>query len=89
LFERGAGIGTNLTPAGQALAESVPRIFSLVDQARSSTLAAAAGSPATLRIALSDGILPKRLAALLACSREEEPDINLQLFEGRRTMSSM
>nr|WP_256590592.1 hypothetical protein [Pseudomonas sp. LB-090624] len=81
LFERGAGIRTNLTPAGQALAESAPRIFSLVDQARSSSLAAAAGSLATLRVALSDGILPKRLAALLACSREEELNIKLQLFE--------
>ncbi|WP_313644435.1 LysR family transcriptional regulator [Pseudomonas sp.] len=81
LFERGAGIGTRLTPAGKALAESAPRIFTLVDQARSSTLAAAAGSLATLRIALSDGILPKRLAALLACCREEEPDLNLQLSE--------
>lgn len=81
LFERGAGIGTRLTPAGKALAESAPRIFTLVDQARSSTLAAAAGSRATLRIALSDGILPKRLAALLACCREEEPDIHLQLCE--------
>lgn len=66
LFERGTGIGTRLTPAGKALAESAPRIFTLVDQARSSTQAAAAGSLATLRIALSDGILPKRLAALLA-----------------------
>lgn len=81
LFERGAGIGTRLTPAGKALAESAPRIFSLVDQARSATLAAAAGSLATLRVALSDGILPKRLWPLLASSREEEPDINLQLFE--------
>lgn len=81
MFERGAGIGTRLTPAGKALAESAPRIFTLVDQARSSTLAAAAGSLSTLRIALSDGILPKRLAALLACCREEEPDINLQLSE--------
>lgn len=81
LFERGAGIGTCLTPAGKALAESAPRIFRLVDQARSNTLAAAAGSRATLRIALSDGILPKRLAALLACCREEEPDIHLQLCE--------
>jgi DNA-binding transcriptional LysR family regulator len=81
LFERGAGIGTRLTPAGKALAESAPRIFTLVDQARSSTLAAAAGSRATLRVALSDGILPKRLAALLACCREEEPDIHLQLSE--------
>ncbi|MGE8324000.1 MAG: hypothetical protein ACN6OX_13075, partial [Pseudomonas sp.] len=33
--------------------------------------------PNQMRIALSDGILPKRLAALLACCREEEPDINL------------
>ncbi|WP_276534050.1 LysR family transcriptional regulator [Pseudomonas kermanshahensis] len=81
LFERGAGIGTHLTPAGTALAESAPRIFALVDQARSSAQAAAAGSLATLRIALSDGILPKRLAALLACCREEEPDIHLQLCE--------
>nr|WP_269807659.1 LysR family transcriptional regulator [Pseudomonas sp. NMI795_08] len=81
LFARGAGIGTHLTPAGVALAEAAPRVFTLIDQARSSTLAAAAGSLATLRIALSDGILPKRLAALLACCREEEPDINLQLFE--------
>lgn len=81
LFERGAGIGTRLTPAGKALAESVPRIFTLVAQARSSTLAAAAGSFATLRIAISDGILPKRMAALLAYCREEEPDISLQLCE--------
>lgn len=78
--QRGAGSGTHLTPAGQALAESAPRIFRLVDQARSATLAAAAGSRDTLRVALSDGILPKRLAALLASCHEEKPDINLQLF---------
>ncbi len=81
LFERVAGTGTNLTPAGQALAESAPRIFSLVDQARSATLAAAAGSLATMCVALSDGILPKRLAALLASSREERARLNLQLFD--------
>ncbi|MBT2375399.1 LysR family transcriptional regulator [Pseudomonas fluorescens] len=81
LFERGAGIGTQLTPAGVALAESAPRVFTVLNQARCSTLAAAAGSRATLRIALSDGIVPKRLAALLACCREEEPDTHLQLFE--------
>lgn len=81
LFERGAGIGAYLTLAGQALAESAPRIFSLVDPGTHATLAAAADSLATLCVALSDGILPKRLAALLACGREEEHDINLQLFE--------
>ncbi|MFA7895602.1 hypothetical protein [Pseudomonas putida] len=73
LFERGAGIGTNLTPAGQPLAECGPRVFRLVDQAQSATLAAATGSLATLRVALADGILPKRLAAFLDYSREEEP----------------
>lgn len=44
-------------------------------------MAAAAGSLATLRVALADGILPKRLTALLTCSREEELNINLQLLE--------
>lgn len=32
--QRGAGIGTHLTPAGQALAESAPQVFRMVDQAR-------------------------------------------------------
>lgn len=81
LFERGAGHGTQLTPAGQALAEAAPRIFTLVEQARSSVLAASSGFRQSLRIALSDGILPQRLAALLACCREEEPDIDIRLFE--------
>jgi DNA-binding transcriptional LysR family regulator len=34
-----------------------------------------------LRIALSDGITPSRLPALLARSREEEPEVEIRLFE--------
>lgn len=81
LFSRGPGQGTQLTPAGHALAEAVPRIFNLLEQTRSSVLAATSGFQHSLRVAISDGILPQRLAALLACCREEEPDINIRLFE--------
>ena len=34
-----------------------------------------------LRIALSDGITPSRLPALLARSREEDPEVEIRLFE--------
>ncbi|WP_145129776.1 LysR family transcriptional regulator [Pseudomonas sp. URMO17WK12:I11] len=79
LFERGAGIGTNLTPAGQPLAECGPRVFRLVDQAQSATLAAAAGSLATVRVARHPaqarsgitGLQPRARACVgLSCSAQ-------------------
>ncbi len=43
--------------------------------------AAANGFHGQLRIALSDGITPSRLPALLALCRQEEPEVEIRLFE--------
>jgi len=72
---------TQLTHAGRLLLEHVPRIFAAVEQARDSVKSAANGFHGQLRIALSDGVAPSRLPALLARCREEEPEIEVRLFE--------
>lgn len=72
---------TRLTRAGQLFLDHVPRIFTALDQARGSVQAAAAGFHDQLRVALSDGITPPRLTALLAQCREEEPEVDIRLFE--------
>lgn len=80
LLDRGPR-GTRLTWAGQVLMEDIGRIFTAIEQARDNVRAAASGYRGTLRIALSDGIFPQRIAALLASCREEEPEVDLRLFE--------
>ncbi len=72
---------TRLTRAGQLFLDHVPRIFTALNQARGSVQAAAAGFHDQLRVALSDGITPPRLTALLAQCREEEPQVDIRLFE--------
>jgi len=72
---------TRLTRAGQLFLKHVPRVFTALDQARGSVQAAAAGFHDQLRLALSDGITPPRLTALLAQCREEEPQVDIRLFE--------
>lgn len=72
---------TQLTRAGQLLMEHVPRIFAALEQARDSVKSAANGFNGQLRIALSDGITPSRVPTLLARCREEDPDIDIRLFE--------
>lgn len=72
---------TRLTRAGKLLQEHVPRVFAALEQARDSVKAGANGFNGQLRIALSDGITPSRLPALLARSREEDPEIEIRLFE--------
>lgn len=72
---------TRLTLAGKLFLEHVPRIFTVVEQARESVKAAANGFHGQLRIALSDGITPSRLPALLARCREEDPEIEIRLFD--------
>lgn len=72
---------TRLTLAGKLFLEHVPRIFTSVEQARESVNAAANGFHGQLRIALSDGITPSRLPVLLARCREEDPEIEIRLFE--------
>lgn len=80
LFERTTR-STRLTWAGQVFLDEAKRVLSAVEQAKASAKAAATGYRGTLRIALSDGIDPLRLATLLARCREEEPDVEIRLFE--------
>lgn len=72
---------TRLTRAGKLLQEHVPRVFLALEQARDSVKAAANGFHGQLRIALSDRLTPSRLPALLARCREEDPEIEIRLFE--------
>lgn len=72
---------TRLTRAGKLFLAHVPRIFAALEQARESVKSAANGFHGQLRIALSDGITPSRLPALLARCREEDPEIEIRLFE--------
>ena len=53
----------------------------VLEQARDSVKAAAHGFHGQLRVALSDGITPSRLPALLALCRQEEPEVELRFFE--------
>jgi DNA-binding transcriptional LysR family regulator len=80
LFERTTR-STRLTWAGQVFLEDVRRVFAALDQARVNVKAAASGYHGTLRIAVSDGIVPSRLAALLAQCRAEEPEVETRLFQ--------
>ena len=60
---------TRLTRAGKLFLEHVRRVFTVLEQARDSVKAAAHGFHGQLRVALSDGITPSRLPALLALCR--------------------
>lgn len=72
---------TRLTRAGALFLEHVPRVFAALQQARDSVKAAANGFHGQLRVALSDGITPSRLPSLLALCRQEEPEVEIRLFE--------
>ncbi|WP_454677176.1 LysR family transcriptional regulator [Achromobacter marplatensis] len=72
---------TRLTRAGKLFLEHVTRVFTTLQQARDSVKAAANGFHGQLRIALSDGITPSRLPALLALCRQEEPEVDIRLFQ--------
>lgn len=72
---------TQLTRAGQRFLEHVPRVFAALEQARDSVKSAVNGFQGQLRIVLSDGITPSRLPALLAQCREEDPEVEVRLFE--------
>jgi DNA-binding transcriptional LysR family regulator len=80
LFERTTRC-TRLTWAGQVFMDEARRVLSTLEQAKASVKAAATGYRGTLRVALSDGVDPLRLTALLAQCREEEPDVEIRLFE--------
>ncbi|HCW16596.1 LysR substrate-binding domain-containing protein [Achromobacter sp.] len=72
---------TRLTRAGKLFFEHVPRVLTALQQARDCVKAAANGYHGQLRIALSDGITPSRLPPLLALCRQEEPEVDIRLFQ--------
>ena len=72
---------TRLTRAGKVFLEHVPRVFAVLEQARSSAQAAAAGFHGQIRVGLSDGVTPSRLASLMASCRQEAPDVAIRFFE--------
>lgn len=72
---------TRLTRAGKLFLEHVRRVFAALEQARDSVKAGANGFHGQLRVALSDGITPSRLPALLALCRQEEPEVEIRFFE--------
>lgn len=80
LFERTTR-STHLTWAGQVFLDDSRRVLSVLEQAIASTKAAATGYRGTLRIALSDCIDPPKLASLLVQCRDEEPEVEIRLFE--------
>lgn len=80
LFER-TPRGTRLTWAGQVFMEDVRRVFAALDQATINAKDAANGYRGTLRVAVSDGIVPSRMATLLARCRAEEPEVGIRLFQ--------
>ncbi len=72
---------TRLTRAGHEFLLHVRRILPMVQQARDSTQAVANGYHRQLRIALSDALPSPCLPALLARCREQEPEVEVRMFE--------
>jgi len=72
---------TRLTRAGKLFQEHVPRIFAALQQARDSVKSVANGYDSQLRIALSDGVAPSHFSTLLSLCRQEEPEVEIRLFE--------
>lgn len=70
-----------MTWAGQVLLEQCHRVLSAVEQAIHITKGAALGYQSHLRIAICDSLAQPNIATLLARSREEEPEMEIRVFE--------
>jgi DNA-binding transcriptional LysR family regulator len=80
LFDR-SNRQTRLTWAGQVLLMECRRVLATLDQAIQATKGAAQGYQSYLRIAICDSLAQPRIATLLARSREEEPELEIRVFE--------
>lgn len=80
LFTR-LGQGTQLTCVGNIFLQHVHRVFAALGQASESVKSRVDGVNGLLRIALSDCIAPPCLPGLLIRSREEDPEVEVRLFE--------
>jgi DNA-binding transcriptional LysR family regulator len=83
LFDRSTR-QTRLTWAGQVLLSESRRVLATVDQAIQATKGAAQGYQGYLRIAICDSLAQPRIATLLARSREQEPELEIRVFEMNR-----
>lgn len=80
LFDRNRR-GTRLTDAGELFLVEARRLFSNLDSAVEIARQAATGCRKVLRVAVSDGVAGRQLAALLALYRAEELEVMVQLTE--------
>lgn len=80
LFDRTAR-QTRLTWAGQVFLGECRRVLATVEQAVKSAKAAAQGYQGCLRIGICDSLAQPRIATLLARSREDEPELEIRVFE--------
>ena len=71
---------SRLTPAGKLFLSMCLAFYSLAASPRQRE-SSGQRIPGQLRIALSDGITPSRLPALLAMCRQEEPEVDIRLFQ--------
>jgi DNA-binding transcriptional LysR family regulator len=71
---------TRLTYVGETLLPDARRILAQVDQAQRNVKAAASGRRGRLRIAICDGLAHPKIARLLAQSRAEDPEIEIQIM---------
>ncbi len=81
LFDRSQRQLTRLTWAGQVLVGESRRALATLDQAIHATKGAAHGYRSYLRIAVCDSLVQPQIATLLARSREEEPELEIRVFE--------
>jgi DNA-binding transcriptional LysR family regulator len=72
---------TELTWAGQVFLDQARRVLSMVAHAKAIAKSAAQGYRGHLRVAVSDGLAQPHLTTLLARCRDEEPDVEIRLFE--------
>lgn len=72
---------TRLTWAGQVFLGECRRVLATVEQAVKSAKAAAQGYQGYLRIGICDSLAQPRIATLLAQSREDEPELEIRVFE--------
>jgi DNA-binding transcriptional LysR family regulator len=71
---------TQLTYVGETLLSDARRILAEVDQALRHIRAAASGRRGRLRVAIGDGLADPRIARLVARSRDEDPEIDVQMM---------
>ena len=80
LFDRSAR-QTRLTWTGQVFLRECRRVVETVEQAVRSAKSAAQGYQSCLRIGICDSLAQPHVATLLARSREDEPELEVRVFE--------